>query len=69
MESAKQPDTFGYLLIISLLILITIAGIYSYKSIDFAVLDKLEKEPLIIPDPPSTNSANIKTSTEYSKIK
>lgn len=67
MESAKQPDNTSYILIVILLILITIAGFYSYKSIDFGILERLEKEPLVIPPPPATNSANTKISTESAK--
>lgn len=67
MESAKQPDNISYILIITLLILLTIAGYYSYKSIDFDVLDRLEKQPLILPPPPATDSANAKISTESSQ--
>ena len=67
MESAKQPDNVSYVLIIVLLVLVTIAGFYSYKSIDYGVLERLEQQPLNIPPPPATQSANIKVSTESAK--
>lgn len=67
MEPSSQPDNIGYILIILLLILTTIAGFFAYKSIDFEVLDKMEQQPLNIPPPPATDSANIKVSTESAK--
>ena len=67
MELPKQPDNISYILIVLLLTLTTIAGFFAYKSIDFEVLDRLEKQPLNIPPPPATNSANIKISTESAK--
>lgn len=66
MESAKQPDNISYILIILLLSLTTFAGFYAHKSIDYLVLERLEKQPLNIPAPPATQSA-VKSSTESAK--
>lgn len=54
MESAKQPDTFSYILIVTLLALLTYAGFISYKSIDYDILKKLEAMPLNIPAAPTS---------------
>lgn len=68
MESAKQPDNVTYILIILLLILTTLAGVYSYKSIDYSILERLEKEPLNIPPPPADQViAPISTSSSIKK--
>lgn len=69
MESAKQPDSFSYILILLLLVFTTYAGFFAYKSIDFSVLEELEKEPLNIPPPPASNNININNSTESAKTK
>jgi hypothetical protein len=45
----KNKDFFGSILLIVLLILIIIAGIISYKSIDWTVLNRLEEKQLILP--------------------
>ena len=47
----KNKDFFGSTLLIILLILIIIAGIISYQSIDWAVLQRLEKQQLVLPTP------------------
>ena len=49
-----KPDLLGGLLIIGLLICLTYAGILSYKSIDFKILEKLEASPLQLPPQPTT---------------
>ena len=53
-DNQNKPDLLGGLLIIALLICLTYAGILSYKSIDFKILDKLEASPLQLPPSPTT---------------
>lgn len=53
-DNQDKPDLLGGLLIIGLLICLTYAGILSYKSIDFKILDKLEASPLQLPPPQPT---------------
>ena len=55
----NNSDLIGNILIISLLLLLVIAGYISYKSIDWTVLKRLEAQPLVIPTPESTQSAVI----------
>jgi hypothetical protein len=63
----QKKDTLGTILIIIFLILLTIAGYLSYKSIDWDVLKKMESQPLILPTPiPASPSANISTNPEIS---
>ena len=59
MDSEK--DLYGNILIVSLFILLFIAGIISYKSIDWQVLKKLESQPLNLP-PSATRSATLNQS-------
>jgi len=59
MESKK--DIFGTTLIIILFLLLTIAGVISYKSIDWTVLKRMEDQKLILPTPiPASSSATQK---------
>ena len=54
----QKKDIFGTILIIIIFILLTIAGVISYKSIDWNVLKKIESQPLILPTPaPATPSS------------
>jgi len=58
----NQKDPIGNIIIAILFILLIIAGIISYKSIDWDVLKRMEATPLILPTPippsnPATNSA------------
>jgi hypothetical protein len=48
-------DYIGIILLSSLFLLLSYAGFLSYKSIDWDVLDRLEKAPLVIPTPASTS--------------
>ncbi len=58
----NQKDTIGNIIIATLFILLLIAGIISYKSIDWDVLKRMEEIPLVLPTPiPATNSATIPT--------
>ncbi len=50
----------GYILSFTLLILLIIAGIISYRTIDWKVLEKMESQQLIIP-PVSTSSSQIQS--------
>ena len=52
-DTQNKPDLLGGFLIIALLICLTYAGILSYKSIDFKILDKLESSPLQLPPSPT----------------
>jgi len=54
----QKKDIFGTILILTLLTLLTIAGVISYKSIDWDVLKRLESQKLILPTPiPASSSA------------
>ena len=53
-DGQNKLDLVGSLLIISLLVCLTYAGILTYKSIDFKVLEKLESSPLQLPPQPTT---------------
>jgi len=45
----KNKNFFGPILFTILVILIIIAGVISYKSIDWTVLNRLEEKQLILP--------------------
>jgi len=47
----RKLDPFGYILITMFLILLSYAGYLAYKSIDWDVLKRLEKQELILPTP------------------
>lgn len=47
----KKLDFFGYVLIITFLLLLTYAGYLSYQSIDWDVLKRLESQQLVLPTP------------------
>jgi hypothetical protein len=51
----KEIDTTGYILIISLFIMLIIAAYLSFKSIDYKILEKLEAVPLNLPTPANPN--------------
>lgn len=55
----QKNDFFGTILIVVLFILLTIAGVISYKSIDWDVLKKIESQPLVLPTPIPTSSATV----------
>jgi formate hydrogenlyase subunit 3/multisubunit Na+/H+ antiporter MnhD subunit len=44
-------DPIGWFLLITLFLCLALAGFYSYKSIDWSVLKRLENSPLILPTP------------------
>lgn len=54
MQSQKV-DLIGYIFVFSLLTLLAYAGVLSFKSIDFRVLEKLENQTLVLPTPIPTN--------------
>jgi len=56
----NQKDFIGNTLIITLLVLLSIAGYISYKSIDWTVLKRLEAQPLILPTPMASPSSTLK---------
>lgn len=59
---SPRIDFWGYLLISSLILLLAIAGYFSYKSIDWTVLDRIESQTLVLPTPqPATGSAQTAT--------
>jgi len=58
----NQKDIIGNILVFTLLILLTVAGIISYKSIDWTVLKRMEDSKLVLPTPAIT-STPISTST------
>ena len=49
--SEKPLDFWGYLIISTLLILLSYASYLSYKSIDWDVLKRLEASPINLPAP------------------
>ncbi len=54
----NQKDPIGAIIIFVLFILLTIAGVISYKSIDWDVLKRMEQIPLVLPTPvPATTDA------------
>ena len=54
----NQKDPIGNIIIAVLFILLIIAGVISYRSIDWNVLKRMEQLPLVLPTPiPATNSA------------
>ncbi|RLC35449.1 hypothetical protein DRH14_00965 [Candidatus Shapirobacteria bacterium] len=54
MKNDKQKiTTTSLILISSLFLLLLIAGIISYKHIDYQVLEKMEKEELRLPPKPT----------------
>jgi hypothetical protein len=55
-----SKDIIGNTIITTLLVLLFLAGIISYKSIDWTVLKRLEATPLELP-PIATSSASIST--------
>jgi len=57
----KESDLIGNILIVSLLLLLSIGGYISYKSIDWTVLKRMEAQPLLLPTPApvATESAQI----------
>lgn len=57
----NQKDTIGNILVFTLLILLTVAGIISYKSIDWTVLKRMEDSKLVLPTPIPTNVATQST--------
>jgi hypothetical protein len=57
MEENKKTDNIGNIIIFILLGLLLYAGYLSYKSIDWDVLKRLEKETLILPTPIPTLTA------------
>jgi hypothetical protein len=60
----NQKDPIGTIIITIFFILLTIAGIISYKSIDWNVLKRMENTPLNMPSPiPTTNQVATPSTT------
>ena len=60
----NQKDLFGNILVFVFLALIIVAGIISYKSIDWDVLKRVEESKLVLPTPaPVVTTAPISTPT------
>ncbi len=57
----KNKDIFGPIILTILFILLIIAGIISYKSIDWTVLNRLENQELILPTQIPTTEATSST--------
>jgi len=63
----QNKDYIGNILVLILIILLAIAGYFSYKSIDWKVLNRIESQTLSLPtQTPATSSAQIQTSTPSS---
>jgi len=63
----QNKDHIGNILILILIILLAIAGYFSYKSIDWKVLERIESQTLSLPaQTPATPSAQTQTSTPSS---
>lgn len=59
-----QRDPIGNIIVIVLLSLLVIAGVVSYKSIDRTILQKIEKQKLVLPTPIVTITKISTSSTE-----
>ena len=57
-------DFWGWTLIISLFIILSVGGYFSYKSINYKILTQLENQPLVLPTPipPASSSATVTSS-------
>ena len=63
----QNKDHIGNILVFILITLLAIAGYFSYKSIDWKVLNRIESQTLSLPtQTPATPSAEIQTSTPSS---
>jgi len=66
----NQKDLIGNILVFTLLILLTAAGIISYKSIDWTVLKRMEDSKLVLPTPAITSTpVSTSTATPSTEIK
>ena len=64
----NKKDPIGMSLLLVLFILLGILGFTYYRSIDWGVLKRLEKTPLVLPTPipPSTATPSANTNTPTS---
>jgi hypothetical protein len=63
-EKKDQPDYIGNIIVFILLALIILAGVIAYKSINWKILDDLEKQEFVLPTPaPATPSAQLSPAT------
>jgi len=63
----QNKDHIGNILVLILIILLAIAGYFSYKSIDWNVLNRIESQTLSLPTQTlATPSAEVQTSTSSS---
>lgn len=69
MDNLNKIKPIEIIIVLTLLTLLIIAGIISYKSIDWQVLDRLENQELILPTPiPTTTASNSATATESTQL-
>lgn len=59
----NQKDPIGNILIASLFVLLIIAGVISYRSIDWDVLKRMEQLPLVLPTPIPPTTSIVPTAT------
>jgi len=65
-----KKNLIGNIIIVTLLILLSVAGFISYQSIDWTVLKRLEAQPLILPTPiPNNPSATTLISSPTATVK
>ena len=58
----KNKDITGPIILSLLFVFIIIAGIISYQNIDWTILQRVEKQKLILPTPIVSNIINTSTS-------
>jgi hypothetical protein len=58
----KNKDITGPIILSLLFVFIIIAGIISYQNIDWTILQRVEKQKLILPTPIVSNITNVSTS-------
>ena len=70
----QNKDYIGNILVLILIILLAVAGYFSYKSIDWKVLNRIESQTLSLPTQtptiqnPATQSAQTISSTSKSSV-
>ncbi len=65
----KENNTIIYILISLLLIFLTIAGVISYKSINWDVLKVMEQQKIVLPTPiPQTPISTVSTTATPSSL-
>lgn len=64
----KSNPIIGNLLLTGLFLLLLVAAVYSYKSIDWQVLQKMEEQPLNLPTPIPSQNLTATPSSESSQV-